>query len=216
MAQGFTDHTNALACPRRTAGDRRQAIGATACRLAGEVGPAGLSLRRVALEADVSMGLIQHYFRSKDELLRFAVQVFGLQLESRVRARLEKLPHGAPRQERLLTWLEALLPIDAASRRAARAWITFNACAAGDPGLVRSMTDARSRARGYLSGLLRSAQEAGEIPPGVHPRREAESLLALADGLSAHVALEMVAIEEAPAVLEQRLKVLFGRSPGGR
>ena len=34
-----------------------------------------ISLRNVAAEAGVSMGMVQHYFTTKDQMLRFAVEI---------------------------------------------------------------------------------------------------------------------------------------------
>ena len=52
---------------------RRHSIAEAVFRLAAARGADAVSLRDVAGEAGVSLGMVQHYFRSKDEMLLFAL-----------------------------------------------------------------------------------------------------------------------------------------------
>ena len=56
---------------------RRQEIADAVLRLAASQGLDAVTLRHVAAEAGVSMGRVQHYFATKDEMLLFAFQVIS-------------------------------------------------------------------------------------------------------------------------------------------
>jgi TetR/AcrR family transcriptional regulator, transcriptional repressor of bet genes len=52
---------------------QRRSIAEAVFRLAVARGADAVSMRDVAAEAGVSLGMVQHYFRSKDEMLLFAL-----------------------------------------------------------------------------------------------------------------------------------------------
>ena len=55
------------------------------CRLAAKDGLERVSIRHVAAQAAVSIGQVQHYFRTKDELLLFASDTVRARAGQRVR-----------------------------------------------------------------------------------------------------------------------------------
>lgn len=64
---------------RRYDPDRRQRLVDAALRVVGEHGVAGLSHRRVAVEADVPLGSTTYHFASREELLTAALRQSGAQ-----------------------------------------------------------------------------------------------------------------------------------------
>ncbi|MBG0850433.1 TetR family transcriptional regulator C-terminal domain-containing protein [Streptomyces spinoverrucosus] len=72
----------------------------------------------------------------------------------------------------------------------------------------------REAAETTVTGLLRQAQEAGLLRPGVDTRSEAVSLLAMSAGLGTSILVGQRSAESAAAVLEYHLDRIF--SPGGR
>lgn len=56
---------------------RRRQIAEAVCLLADEHGPEGVTMRDVAAHAQVSLGAVQRCFRSKEEMLLFAVDYVG-------------------------------------------------------------------------------------------------------------------------------------------
>src|SRR3712207_773273 len=86
---------------------QKAAIAAATARLIASSGLEAVSLRSVAAEAGVSMGRVQHYFATKDELLLEALQRSYRRMERRIGQRLQ---HGAgSRREVLVAILEELL-----------------------------------------------------------------------------------------------------------
>jgi TetR/AcrR family transcriptional regulator, transcriptional repressor of bet genes len=101
--------------------ERRREIAAAVLRLVATRGVEAASLRAVAAEAAVSMGAVQHYFTTRDEMLRFALAHGNTLIAERGARLLAEYEPATPREEiRLLCIL--LLPLDEDSRTAARLW----------------------------------------------------------------------------------------------
>lgn len=81
---------------------RRRLIAEALWRVASRHGLDAVSLRHVAAEAGVSMGLVQHYFTTKEDMLRFALETIGERVTQRIGHRVAALsdlsdPHGRVR-----------------------------------------------------------------------------------------------------------------------
>src|SRR5256885_2732805 len=101
--------------PRRTDHDaRRRRIAEALLRLAGRDGLDAVSLRHVAAEAAVSMGQVQHYFATKGEMLRFALDVVSERVADRIGRRVAALTDDGRDDPYTLvrTMLAELLPLD--------------------------------------------------------------------------------------------------------
>nr|WP_238589747.1 TetR family transcriptional regulator [Pseudonocardia sp. AL041005-10] len=77
-------------------GQRRGEIAEALWRVAAAEGLEAVSLARVAEEAGISKGRVQHYFASRDELLDFAAQQLQLRVDGRVRARMAAAAPSSP------------------------------------------------------------------------------------------------------------------------
>jgi AcrR family transcriptional regulator len=69
-----------------------------------------ISLRKVAAEAGVSMGMVQHYFTTKDEMLAFAIEMISEDVRMRIRARVAKLPQQHTPRRLVWTVLSEMIP----------------------------------------------------------------------------------------------------------
>jgi AcrR family transcriptional regulator len=83
---------------------RRRHIGEAVLRLIATRGLEAASLRNVAAEAGVSMGTVQHYFTSKQEMLDFA-QRYNYE---RATVRIPQLIAALPEPHSIRTQLRAL------------------------------------------------------------------------------------------------------------
>ncbi|WP_460718182.1 TetR/AcrR family transcriptional regulator [Nocardia heshunensis] len=133
------------------------------------------SVREVATAADVSIGAVQHHFRTKDELYAFAFE----QLVTRVRARITRVDPRPPLPDRLIEALSHLLPLDAEREQEGRVMLAFTARAATNETLARLQRHTLEELR---AGLAIPLAETG-IP---EPERRAALLLAAVDGLTMH------------------------------
>lgn len=71
--------------------ERRTLIADALMRVAADQGLEAVSLRHVAAEAGVSAGMVQHYFRTKDEMMAFAMAVVRERGQIRVTEALARL-----------------------------------------------------------------------------------------------------------------------------
>ncbi|KOG55306.1 TetR family transcriptional regulator, partial [Streptomyces varsoviensis] len=72
--------------------NRRRLIAEAVCRLTDERGLEGVTLRDVATRAQVSMGAVQRCFRTKEEMLVFALGHISERINERVKARTVRSP----------------------------------------------------------------------------------------------------------------------------
>jgi TetR/AcrR family transcriptional regulator, transcriptional repressor of bet genes len=186
---------------------RRQRIADAVCRVAARQGLEGASLRHIAAEAGVSMGQVQHYFTSKDEMLLFAFHTLSARVERRLGATVQALGQPPSTRALLRAVLVAMVPTDDEGRFEAPLWVAFLARAVVEPVLAAPL---RSDALvDFGAQQLRSAQEAGEVPRSLDPELEATSLFALADGLMIRTLLDPDQAARALAAIDYRLDRIF-------
>lgn len=138
------------------------------------------TLRQVADAAGVSVGLVQRYFTSKNELLEFGFDY----VYQRTRDRITAVPHEAPVKDVVLGLGEAVLPLDPQRRRETSVFLAFVHATLNDEALARIHQRAASELVEGLTRALESAQQSGELNTGVDPGVEALALVALLDGLT--------------------------------
>ncbi|GAB2789748.1 TetR/AcrR family transcriptional regulator [Streptomyces daliensis] len=211
---------------------RRLRIADAVCLLADERGLEGVTLRDVAARADVSMGAVQRCFRTKEEMLVFALTHIGELVGARVRARVVESPAQSARSTLGHTVTEVAL-VREEHRAQARVWLAFLAQAAVTPSLAGVLRDNYAGLHAVLVRLIgeavdgsgdsgpvpgtESSARAGQGSDQRHTRearyareaREAHTLLALADGLTAHVLIGHLTPEEALGVLDGHLGRLW-------
>src|SRR6187397_1438338 len=109
--------------PRKVDHDeRRRHIVEALLHIAGTAGLDAVSLREVAQRAGVSMGAVQHYFATKEEMLAYALRHWlSLSVHERFTGRVRARLGTETKPEALLRALAAeYLPHDEASRFDAR------------------------------------------------------------------------------------------------
>jgi TetR/AcrR family transcriptional regulator, transcriptional repressor of bet genes len=169
------------------------------------------TVRQVAAEAGVSVGLVQHYFSTKDEILLFALERVGEDLAARLTAKIRELPE--PRDPYEVVWivLRERLPLAAEDRVYVQALIAWLGRSASHPGPAGYVNEGTARLRDYLADQLRRGQERGVVHDRVDPGRAADGLLALADGLASHLLQGIHDPDAALAVLAEHLDHVFER-----
>ncbi|MFD9206250.1 TetR/AcrR family transcriptional regulator [Streptomyces sioyaensis] len=193
---------------------RRQEISEALWRLASTRGLDGTSLRDVAAEAGISLGRLQHYFRSKDEMLLFALQQINRFAGERIRARIEALPEEPTPREVLRACLSGMLPLDEKSRVGVLVGAAYFARAVYDEPLRAEAKDGIPQLRAFFAHQLRRAAERGELPPERATEDEAMLLISLVDGLSTYVLLDVHGPRTALRLLDLHLAHLFGTEGG--
>jgi AcrR family transcriptional regulator len=183
--------------------ERRQKIAAAVLRLVTTRGVEAASLRAVASEAGVSMGAVQHYFTTKDEMLLFALAYGHTLLRERaIRLAAERKP-ATPREGfRLLCML--LLPLDEDSRTAARLWA----------GLIsRGCVDEPTRklaALAYVNLTDFVVRQFRDAVAGADTGQVARHLVSVVEGLRWPVLFGVYTEQEATDILDAQLDLIFG------
>lgn len=189
--------------------ERRGQIAEALWRIAAARGLEGASLRDVAAEAGISLGQLQHYFTSKDDMIVFALGHIERLAEHRIRTRIEALP-GAPTPRVVLReTLAEMLPLDEASRTGYLVQISYFVRAVHDERLRTHAQEGIASLRAFLADQLKTAIAQGEVSADRDPDREAALLIALTDGLSAAVLMEYDGPRGALALLDLHLARLF-------
>ncbi|TDD47036.1 TetR family transcriptional regulator [Nonomuraea terrae] len=164
---------------------RRLQIAEALIRTLADRGIIRTTLADVATAADVSVGLVQRYFRSKDELLIFGIE----HVYQRAIERVRQVQPTTPIRDFLTRLMETLLPLDQERERELRVWLNFVQASLTNPKMAAIHQTATADLIGGAAEVLAAAQRAGELDTTVDPAREAAALVAFADGLSLHHAV---------------------------
>jgi AcrR family transcriptional regulator len=188
---------------------RRGELADALWRIAERDGLAAATVRRVAAEAGVSVGMVQHYFSTKDEMLLFALRWVGEEFTGRITAKVGALPE--PRDPYDVVWivLSERLPSRPRERLYVQALVAWLGRSVDNPELARFMAEGTTVLRGYLVAQLSQAKEAGRVAADRDPVAAANALLALTDGLSSHLLQGLLTAAQTRAVLRDHLDHLF-------
>lgn len=181
--------------------DRRTAIIHAVWQVIAERGMGAVSMRNVAAAAGVSVGRIQYWFRSKDELLRASLEAMVAGAEERHTAETE----GADDREALWRLVAGPIPLAESSRAMVSVFHQYVAAGISHPGLAEMLAEAKEGAETEAARLLE------RIAPGIaDPRQAARTLMATADGLTMRVLIGGLSAAEA----EHTLRIEVDRVAG--
>ncbi|MCW3839314.1 TetR family transcriptional regulator [Micromonospora yasonensis] len=183
--------------------ERRTLITDALMRVAAEQGLEAVSLRHVAAEAGVSAGMVQHYFRTKDEMMAFALAVVRERSQIRVTEAVARLGENPSPRLLLRTMIAALLPLDERTRDDGRVALAFLAYIAVRPAAAPSLREDTVQLTGFIASVLPSRDAVA-----------AAGLLALMEGLGVYLLGGQYTTEQALAALDAHLDLLFGSSTG--
>ncbi|MEE6263075.1 TetR/AcrR family transcriptional regulator [Plantactinospora sonchi] len=193
---------------------RRALIAEALLRIAADRGLEEVSLRHVAAEAGVSSGMVQHYFRTKDEMMAFAMEVVRDNAQARIAAAEQALGESASPRARLRALLVALLPLDQQQQLDGRVALAFLAYAAVRPAVAAALGRDNNLMHQWIAEQVRVIRAAGPPPPtGTDPLHAATALLATVEGLGTYIVSGQYPSKAALAVLDAQLNVLLGPAP---
>jgi len=144
----------------------------------------GVSVRKVASAADVSIGAVQHHFRTKDAMLQAAMELASREFQDRLS---REIPPNTSPETALRVVAGELLGLGDGARPASVLWVVRLARAAVDPGTAAQHAREWQDVESLLLALVVAA----------HPERDGDwaidqagSLLALIDGLATSALVE--------------------------
>lgn len=183
--------------------ERRTLIADALMRVAARQGLEAVSLRHVATEAGVSPGLVQHYFRTKDEMMAFAMGVVRDRSQARITDAVARLGDDPSPRQLLRTMLTALLPLTEESRADGRVALAFLAYTAVRPEANAGTREETGQLVDFVAGLLPASR-----------RDAAAGVLALMEGLGLYLLGGQYSAEQALAALDTHLDSLYGPADG--
>lgn len=189
--------------------ERRTLIVDALMRVAATHGLEAVSLRHVAAEAGVTSGMVQHYFRTKDEMMAFAFKVVRERNEARLTEAAGRLGGTPSPRDLVRTMLTELLPLDEPRRADGRVALAFLAYAAVRPAAAASLRDDNAAMLGFVADQIRAAQAAGKVRAPVDPATAAAGLLAMFEGLGIHLLGGHLPARKALAALDAQLALVF-------
>lgn len=173
---------------RESAEARKQALILATLDLVAENGVRGATVRAIAERANVTQGLIRHYFSSKEELITAAYEHHMTAMTDQTMAPASALPDDATRtdsaRQRLIAFVNASLTPPVVDPRAIALWASFLNKVQQDPQMKATHERTYAYFRDHLQGLIAAAlAEAGRHADPARQRRLAIACNAVIDGL---------------------------------
>lgn len=172
--------------PRTADHDLRRTQIATAVQhLIAHAGFEAATIAAVAREAGFSVGLVQHYFKSKDELLLFAYERMTADQLARV-AHLVAEGETAQQPIRaiLLRCMPQLWPMDEARRGEYRVGRVFRARSLDNPTIAEVARQTAGIIRAQIARAVTNGKECGEVEEDTSAELAAVELATLIEGLA--------------------------------
>lgn len=187
--------------------ERRRELTAALWRIVdrGVLTPVGI--RDIAAAAGVSVGLVQHYFPSKEDLLRHAQAELQEDFDRRFQMKIAGLANPSP--EVLRIFMFERLPLSKRDRTRGRmllAWLTQVSWRPEWDGQVAALQRSACEA---MTEALRVGQTQGRVAGSVDPVSAAYGLFALNEGLCAGLLNGLHTPAEAKQIMEYHLEGLI-------
>lgn len=163
--------------------DRRAELLSAAAAVIARVGFDRVRFRDVADEAGVSIGMLQHHFRTREQLGR---EAFAFVCRDRAARIAEAGAEATTAWDGLETYLREALDWRQLRDRA-RTWLDICAAGSRDPVLKRETALIFAYWRSPLLATIEEGTANGELRPIVSAEAAADAILALIDGVEVRV-----------------------------
>lgn len=168
--------------------ERKQVVAEAVWAVVARLGFKGATIRNVADECDMSVGSIQHYFGSQDDLYRFSMDLIVDRASKRVSAQGSFDPkNNTEAVTGIIELLQELLPLDEERRIEAHTWLAFSAEAISNQDLRDSQERMSQLIRKACSSCLVYLNSQNILLDKSDIEYETERLFALVDGLALHL-----------------------------
>lgn len=165
---------------------RREEVAEATWRVIAREGIEAATIKEIAKETGYSTGIFAHYFKNKNELLMYALQLASL----RMGARMWKRGEGASGRDVLKNVLLEALPLDAERKLEWRIWVTFWGRAVSDSFLAEEQKRWYVEYRSLIRGLILDGQRNGYFKAEIDAQEEADSIVGLVAGIGMQATME--------------------------
>ncbi|GAA0622635.1 TetR/AcrR family transcriptional regulator [Kutzneria viridogrisea] len=198
---------------------RRDEVAAALWRVAYRDGWSAVSLRRVAAEAGLSLGSVQHYFAGTDDLLNYAVGGVLDALDDQLVGQLTTLADPQHAQSTVRRVLQSMIPgaaegsdpssapvPDNVWQIQVMAWLTVVGRAAQNPEMSARLSAGSDRLAQVIAAAIRMSAPRHSLDDA---QRDARGLLSLVEGLLLQLARRDISPAEASIVIARFVAVIF-------
>lgn len=196
--------------------ERRRQIADAVCELISQHGLDTVTVARTAAVAGMSVGLVQHYFRTKDEMLLHAFNEVSARIRKRAEERIRAgTEHRQPISRVMAEVMAECIPLDENRRTEFRVTRAFAGRALDAPALAEVDLDAARQLRRDVAQAVHNGKECGEVEADMDPWPAAVRLTAVVEGLAMQVYREPAGVNGVPAaelvapILEAELAAVF-------
>lgn len=187
---------------------RRTQIAEAVLSIVAGGGVSAATLRRVATGSGYPMSTIQHYFRSTQQMLQYALALIEARKAERINARVRSEWAHGPRAV-LEGIFDEVLPLTPERVRETAVGAAYYVAWQHDEELKTLLLQDIPAARAGFVAVVREGQRHGQIDPGREAEREAELLFTLADALATGIIVGYQQPEEAQRTADYYLDRLF-------
>ncbi|MCK7622981.1 TetR family transcriptional regulator C-terminal domain-containing protein [Streptomyces sp. RS10V-4] len=189
--------------------ERRKRLVEAVWALAVRGGIEQVTLRKVADEAGVSMGQVQHYYSSMHALVRDALDRAVRAVHSRIETSVRAAGATGP-EDLLRICLHALTGPDEESTRLMRFSLAAAGRAVSDPTMATVLAPGDDELLSFTAGLIAAARQERGGAPCDEDRLDADICWSLAASLGVDVALGYRTPDAAGRMLDHHLDRLLG------
>ncbi len=183
---------------------RRREIAEAVWQVTATRGLEAVTMRSVAAAAGISVGRIQHYFSTKEEMVRHGCRAL-------IDVASETFEQRAPADRPLEVLRELFthaIPQTEDMKVGATVWYAYLARSVGDPKIAAILREAKCGEQEEGERLLGAAQKVGQISENLDAVVVVRKLLATADGLALRVLIGQLSASEAVSSLEQAMEAV--------
>ncbi|WP_033165697.1 TetR/AcrR family transcriptional regulator [Clostridium sp. KNHs205] len=159
-------------------------IAKAAWRVIQSEGIENASVRKIANEAGISPGTLQHNFKTQSQLLKFAMEQVVEHINQRVTEFNQIMPELNIQNAKLL--LLNLVPMNGEQELEAEVWLALTLKSLHEPELMKIKTETYQAMQQLLVALLGQLYAAGFLKESIQLEKEAVKLQLLLDALALH------------------------------
>lgn len=162
---------------------RRQEVAVAAAHVIARDGLEGLTTRALAKEMGCSIGVLSHYFNSKEDIVIAALNW----ADQRIDQRVEEVLRDHPSTESFIPVIRAALPLDEASDLEWRVRFNLYAYTLTSKNKFQLQTQERQLSRRMLAEVIRELQNDGKLLAGIDPLVMANIAFDMVIGAAQHL-----------------------------
>lgn len=155
------------------------------CELISQNGLDAVTVARTAARASISVGLVQHYFPTKDEMLLHAFTHVSTHIRTRIDEHIRTgSKHRQPIARTLADAMAEFIPLDETRRTEFRVTKAFAGRALDAPALTEIEVETARTLRNDIARAIHNSKECGEVAADLDPSPTAVRLAAMIEGLA--------------------------------